>query len=78
MATPVVLPTPETIASAEYPLSRALYIYVNTDKAADSPALTAFVDYYLSDAGIAAVTEADYVALDSDELAASRTAWETH
>jgi phosphate transport system substrate-binding protein len=72
-----VEPTPETIASGDYPLSRSLYIYVNTDKAADSPAITAFVDYYLSDAGIAAVTEADYVALESDALAATRTAWES-
>ncbi len=69
-------PTAETIASGDYPLSRSLYIYVNTDKAADSPAITAFVDYYLSDAGIAAVTEADYVALEADVLAATRTAWE--
>jgi len=73
-----VAPTPETIASGEYPLSRPLFIYVNTDNAAASPALAAFVDYYLSDAGIAAVTEADYVALDSDELAATRTAWDDH
>jgi len=71
-------PTPDTIASGDYPLSRSLYIYVNTDKAEDSAALAAFVDFYLSDAGIAAVTEADYVALDSDELAATRTAWESH
>jgi len=72
-----VAPTPDTIASGDYPLSRALYIYVNTDRAADSAALTAFIDFYLSDAGIAAVIDADYVALDSDELAASRTAWES-
>jgi phosphate transport system substrate-binding protein len=71
-----VAPTPETISSGEYPLSRALYIYVNADNAADSPALAAFVDYYLSDAGIAAVTEADYVALDDEELAATRTTWD--
>lgn len=73
-----VAPTPETIASGDYPLSRPLFIYVNTDKAAASPALAAFVDYYLSDAGIAAVTEADYVALDSGELEATRTAWDDH
>ena len=71
-------PTAETIAAGDYPLARSLYIYVNTDKAAESPALTAFVDYYLSDAGIAAVSEADYVALDSDTLEATRTAWESH
>lgn len=71
-----VAPTPDTIASGEYPISRPLFIYVNTDRAAESPALAAFVDYYLSDAGIAAVEEADYVALDPDALAATRSAWE--
>jgi phosphate transport system substrate-binding protein len=73
-----VAPTPETIASNEYPMSRPLFIYVNTDKEATNPAITAFVDYYLSDAGIAAVTEADYIALGADELAATRAAWDGH
>jgi phosphate transport system substrate-binding protein len=68
--------TPETIASAEYPLSRFLYIYVNTARAADNPAVAAFVDYYLSDEGIAFVTEADYIALDQADLNATRAAWE--
>lgn len=71
-----VAPTPETIASNEYPISRDLYIYVNTDNAAENEALAAFIDYYLSDAGIAAVTEADYVALDSVALDETRAAWE--
>jgi phosphate transport system substrate-binding protein len=71
-----VAPTPETIASGDYPMSRPLFIYVNTDKEATNPAITAFVDYYLSDTGIAAVTEADYVALDADALAATRAAWD--
>jgi phosphate transport system substrate-binding protein len=73
-----VAPKPETIASGDYPMSRPLFIYVNTDKEADNPAITAFVDYYLSDAGIAAVTEADYVALDADALAATRSTWDSH
>jgi phosphate transport system substrate-binding protein len=71
-----VAPTPETIASGEYPISRPLFIYVNTDRVAESPALEAFVDYYLSDSGMAAVEEADYVALEADALAATRAAWE--
>jgi phosphate transport system substrate-binding protein len=73
-----VAPTPETIASNEYPMSRPLFIYVNTDKEAANPAITAFIDYYLSDAGIAAVTEADYIALGADELAATRATWDGH
>jgi len=70
-------PTADTIASGEYPLSRDLYIYVNLDKAATNPALTAFVDYYLSDTGIQAVTAADYIAIPSTALDETRTAWET-
>ncbi|MGH2484250.1 MAG: substrate-binding domain-containing protein [Candidatus Limnocylindria bacterium] len=72
-----VAATPETIASAEYPLSRFLYIYVNTVRADANPALQAFVDYYLSDEGIAFVTEADYVALDPADLDETRAAWES-
>jgi phosphate transport system substrate-binding protein len=71
-----VAPTPETIASNEYPISRPLFIYVNADEAAARPELAAFVDYYLSDEGIAAVSEADYVALDEAALEETRAAWE--
>jgi phosphate transport system substrate-binding protein len=67
---------PETIASGEYPIARPLFIYVNADAAAVRPEVAAFVDYYLSDDGISAVTEADYVALDADALAATRAAWD--
>ena len=63
-----VEPSAETISDGTYPLSRSLYIYVNTDKLATNPALAAFVDYYLSDAGIAAVTDADYVAIPQERL----------
>ena len=71
-----VAPTPDTIASGEYPMSRPLFIYVNADEAASRPELAAFVDYYLSDEGIAAVTEADYIALGSDVLEQTRATWE--
>jgi len=40
-----VAPTAETIASGDYPLSRPLYIYVNNAKAAENPAIGAYVDY---------------------------------
>jgi phosphate transport system substrate-binding protein len=69
-------PTPETIASNEYPVSRPLFIYVNAAEAEARPELAAFVDYYLSDEGLAAVTEADYVALNAESLAATRDAWD--
>jgi phosphate transport system substrate-binding protein len=69
-------PTAETIADGSYPLSRSLYIYVNTDEAASNDALAAYVDYYLSDEGIASVTESDYVAIPSNDLETTRQAWD--
>lgn len=71
-----VAPTTETIASFEYPLSRPLFIYVKTNELATKPALTAFVDYYLSDEGLAAVADAGYVELPAEDLEATRAAWE--
>ncbi len=35
------------------------------------------MDYYLSDEGIAAVTEADYIAVTPDVLEQTRSAWES-
>jgi phosphate transport system substrate-binding protein len=71
-----VAPTSESIASNEYPISRDLFIYVNTDRAAGNPMLVQFVDYYLSDAGIAAVEEAGYVSLTAEALEDTRAAWD--
>ncbi len=71
-----VAPTAETIASGEYPMSRPLFIYVNTDEAAARPELAAFVDFYLSDEGIAAVSEADYVELAAEVLEETRATWD--
>ena len=71
-----VQPTAETIASGEYPMSRPLFIYVNAAEAEARPELAAFVDFYLSDEGIAAVSEADYVALDATALEETRAAWD--
>jgi phosphate transport system substrate-binding protein len=70
-----VTPTLETIADGSYPLSRGLYIYVNNAKADENAALQAWTDFYLSDTGIANVTEVGYVALPADELQATRDAW---
>ena len=73
-----VAPTKETIADGTYPLSRGLYIYPNNAKAESNPALTAWVDFYLSDAGIANVSTVGYVQLPADQLQASRDAWANH
>jgi phosphate transport system substrate-binding protein len=70
-----VAPTEETIASFEYPISRPLYIYVDANRADDAE-VTAFVDYYLSDEGIASATEVGYVAIPSEDLETTRAAWE--
>ncbi len=70
-----VAPTPETIASNEYPISRDLFIYVNTARADANPAVVAFVDWLLTD-GIGSVAEADYIPLDETALAETQTAWD--
>ena len=72
-----VAPSRDTIADGSYPLSRTLYIYVNKGKLAESPALQAFVDYYVTDTGLVeAVTGTGYVELPADQIEATRTAWE--
>ena len=70
-----VVPTDETIGDGSYPFSRTLYIYVNNAKAAENPAVASFVDLYLSDEGLAAVTDAGYVSLPAERIDASRSAW---
>lgn len=67
--------TPENIASGDYPLSRPLFIYVNADKAAENPALAAFVDYYLGDEGYATVADVGYVQLTEDGWAETQATW---
>ncbi|MBI4883967.1 MAG: substrate-binding domain-containing protein [Actinobacteria bacterium] len=70
-----VAPTVETIADGSYPLARSLYIYVSVSAVADNPAVGAYVDLYLSDAGVAAVSEAGYVDIPTERIEASRTTW---
>ena len=73
-----VAPSRDTIADGSYPLSRTLYIYVDKAKITESPAVKAFVDYYMTDTGVVtAVQETGYVELPSDQLEASRSTWET-
>jgi phosphate transport system substrate-binding protein len=70
-----VEPSFNTIADGSYPLSRSLYIYVNDEKAKANPALQSFVDFYLSQDGLASVHEADYVDLPADQQQATKDAW---
>lgn len=71
-----VTPSATTVSDGSYPLSRALYIYVNKAKIAENDALKQFVDFYLSDEGIAFVSEVGYVSLDDAALEEARSAWE--
>jgi phosphate transport system substrate-binding protein len=71
-----VAPTAQTIADGSYPLARSLYIYVNKAKAAENPAVTGYVDYYLTEGTISKVLEVvPYVNLPASELDATRSAW---
>jgi phosphate transport system substrate-binding protein len=56
-----VAPTPETIADGSYPIARPLFVYINRAKAEASSALAAYVDFYLSEEGLASVDQAGYV-----------------
>ena len=72
-----VAPTVDTIASGEYPIARPLYFYVNAARAEENAALAAFVDFYLSDAGRASVSEVGYVDIPDEEWQATVDTWET-
>lgn len=67
--------TPETIASGEFPIARPLYIYVNADRAESNPQLSQFIDYYLSDEGMATVAEVGYVPLEDSVIEDTRQVW---
>lgn len=70
-----VAPTAETIADGSYPIARELFVYVNSASARENDALAEFVDYYLSEEGLASVAEAGYVDLPEGEMQASLDAW---
>ena len=70
-----VTPTAQTIADGSYPFSRTLYVYASKKSLADNPAVKSYVDLYLSAAGLAKVTEAGYVALGKDVIAATQVTW---
>ena len=72
-----VEPSADTIVDASYPLSRSLYIYVNTAKMMEDPAVAAYVDLYLSDTGLdEAVSTVGYIPLPPDRVEATRATWE--
>jgi phosphate transport system substrate-binding protein len=70
-----VAASPETVADGTYALSRPLFIYPALNRLATNPAIAPFVDFYLSDEGIANVSEVGYVQMPAEDLEATRAAW---
>ena len=70
-----VAASPETVADGTYALSRPLFIYPALNRLASNPAIGPFVDFYLSDEGMAKVAEVGYVQMPAEEIEASRAAW---
>jgi phosphate transport system substrate-binding protein len=69
-----VAPTRQTIADGSYPLSRALYIYVNNQMAKANKAVAAYVDLYLE--GLKEfVAGAGYVDLPADQIQKTQQVW---
>lgn len=70
-----VAPDAREIASGRYPLTRALYLYVNRKPGRELSALpAAFLEYALSAQGQRLLPSTGFVALGDDELAAQREA----
>ncbi|HEX6867260.1 MAG TPA: substrate-binding domain-containing protein, partial [Candidatus Limnocylindrales bacterium] len=74
-----IAPTPATIGDNTYtPLSRPLFIYPNTVRAAANPALAAFVSFYLENAAILATEPTiGYVAVPDVVAAEQVSKWTT-
>ena len=75
-----VAPSLETIADGTYPVSRSLYIYVSTERAASNPALVDYIDFYLGAGYPDGVENAfadgvGYVSLPADLKAETDAAW---
>ena len=71
-----VEPTVESIGNGSYPIARDLFVYVNADDAANDDAAQAFIDYYLSEDGLRAVSDTGYVDQPDEELQATIEAWD--
>lgn len=69
-------PSSSTVIDGSYPLSRSLYIYVSKESLQSNPVVKPFVNYYLSEDGIASVGEVEYVELPQDRIEATRAAWD--
>jgi phosphate transport system substrate-binding protein len=72
-----VLPDPTTVADGTYPIARPLFIYPAQERLATNAGIAPYVDYYLSDEGLALVGTTGYVAIPPETVEATRAAWET-
>lgn len=70
-----VVPSPETIADATFPIARFLYTYVNAEAAANDPSVAAFVDYMMSDVGLESVSAVGYVDLAVSDQVRAQSVW---
>jgi phosphate transport system substrate-binding protein len=68
-------PSAETISDGSYPLSRPLFIYVNTAKAEENAAVAPFVDFYLANL-TEFVEEGGYVTMPEDQVATTTETWD--
>lgn len=72
-----VEPNADTISSGEYPISRPLFIYVNTQKLEDKQILQDFVSFYIEQSNLTGfVEETGYVNLPESTLQETRTQYE--
>jgi phosphate transport system substrate-binding protein len=71
-----VAPSEGSVADESYPISRPLYIYPSLASVEDNAAVAPFVDFYVSDEGLALAAEVGYVALTEEQSQATRDAWE--
>jgi phosphate transport system substrate-binding protein len=62
-----VEPSDETVADGSYPISRPLFIYPNLARAEENPLVVSFVDFYISDEGLALAGDVGYVALTAEQ-----------
>jgi phosphate transport system substrate-binding protein len=70
----VVLPTGETVKNGTYsPLSRPVFVYVNSEAAKREEVIT-FVNFYLDNASIL-VSDVGYIALPDGEYQKGKTAF---
>ena len=71
-----VAPSDETVADGSYPISRPLFIYPNLASVEENTAVVPFIDFYVSDEGLALAGGVGYVALTAEQGQATRDAWE--